>query len=103
MSSGEGSTERVQFSSGGRIPRSLRGRSGRATVPDAQAGSAGLPGVPLREPGRVPGQETARETGPESGLDRGPVTGAEPQPLSEFDPGPETGPGTGPAPETWTG
>jgi putative peptidoglycan lipid II flippase len=93
MSSGEGSTERVQFSSGGRVPRSLRGRSGRATMPDGQAGSAGLSGVPLREPGQA-----EPETGPEFAHEYSPETAAEPQPQSEFDPGMETGQ----APETGT-
>ena len=92
MSSGEGSTERVQFSSGGRIPRSLRGRSGRTTVPDRQAGSAGLSGAPLPEtPARPPSRKPGQSAEPE--------TERQPQPQSEFDTGLETGqepePGTG--------
>jgi putative peptidoglycan lipid II flippase len=102
MSSGEGSTERVQFSSGGRIPRALRGRSGRATVPDVQAGSAAVSGAPLP----LPGQEAMQVTGQgarqaaeqatmpgtevpgtekEPQLATLPATGQEPQPRSEFD------------------
>ncbi len=60
MSSGEGADERVQSSSGGRPCRSLRGRSGRATVPDRQAGSA-CPARLRRRPVRKPAGNSGRE------------------------------------------
>src|SRR6266851_4688570 len=99
MSSGEGSTERVQFTSGGRIPRSLRGRSGRTTVPDRQADSAGLSGAPPPETGQPAKPVAGQATKPVAGQPAEPETERRPQAQSEFDAGLETGqepePGTG--------